>query len=112
MTIATDLDRLAIDTIRTLSIDGVQKANSGRPGAPWAPRRWRTSCGRGSCGTPGIPTGRTATGSSCPQGTPAALLSSLSTSSGKMQDLQAFRQWGSRTPGHRVRPDTGRRGSP
>ena len=34
MTIATDLDRLAIDTIRTLSIDGVQKANSGRPGAP------------------------------------------------------------------------------
>ena len=35
MTIATDrLDRLAIDTIRTLSIDGVQKANSGHPGAP------------------------------------------------------------------------------
>ena len=28
------LDRLAIDTIRTLSIDGVQKANSGHPGAP------------------------------------------------------------------------------
>ena len=40
MTTATDslttasLDRLAIDTIRTLSIDGVQKANSGHPGAP------------------------------------------------------------------------------
>ena len=29
-----DLDRLAIDTIRTLSIDAVQKANSGHPGAP------------------------------------------------------------------------------
>ena len=29
-----DLDRLAIDTIRTLSIDGVQQANSGHPGAP------------------------------------------------------------------------------
>src|SRR5262245_66121064 len=28
------LDRLAIDTIRTLSIDGVQAANSGHPGAP------------------------------------------------------------------------------
>ena len=28
------LDRLAIDTIRTLSIDGVQQANSGHPGAP------------------------------------------------------------------------------
>ena len=29
-----DLDRLAIDTIRTLAIDGVQQANSGHPGAP------------------------------------------------------------------------------
>ena len=28
------LDQLAIDTIRTLSIDGVQKANCGHPGAP------------------------------------------------------------------------------
>src|SRR5205809_4738081 len=35
MTTATDtLDQLAIDTIRTLSIDAVQKANSGHPGAP------------------------------------------------------------------------------
>ena len=34
MTVATDLDQLAIDTIRTLSIDAVQKANSGAPGAP------------------------------------------------------------------------------
>src|SRR5579871_256851 len=29
-----DLDLLSIDTIRTLAIDGVQKANSGHPGAP------------------------------------------------------------------------------
>lgn len=29
-----DLDQLAINTIRTLSIDAVQKANSGHPGAP------------------------------------------------------------------------------
>ena len=29
-----DLDRLCIDTIRTLSIDAVQKANSGHPGTP------------------------------------------------------------------------------
>ena len=28
------LDQLCIDTIRTLSIDGVQKANSGHPGLP------------------------------------------------------------------------------
>jgi transketolase len=33
-TTATDIDQLCIDTIRTLSIDAVQKANSGHPGAP------------------------------------------------------------------------------
>src|SRR3989304_1224240 len=31
---AARLDQLAIDTIRTLAIDGVQRANSGPPGAP------------------------------------------------------------------------------
>jgi transketolase len=33
---STDLDRLSIDTIRTLSMDAVQKANSGHPGTPMA----------------------------------------------------------------------------
>ena len=33
---ARDLDQLCINTIRTLSIDAVQKANSGHPGAPMA----------------------------------------------------------------------------
>lgn len=33
---AEDLDRLTIDTIRTLSMDAVQKANSGHPGTPMA----------------------------------------------------------------------------
>ncbi len=32
----TEVDTLAIDTIRTLSMDGVEKANSGHPGAPMA----------------------------------------------------------------------------
>ena len=32
----TELDELAINTIRTLSIDAVQQANSGHPGAPMA----------------------------------------------------------------------------
>ena len=32
----TDLDQLCIDTIRTLSMDAVQKANSGHPGTPMA----------------------------------------------------------------------------
>ena len=31
---AKDIEQLAVDTIRTLSIDAVQKANSGHPGAP------------------------------------------------------------------------------
>jgi transketolase len=33
---AAQLDQLAINTIRTLSIDGVQQANSGHPGTPMA----------------------------------------------------------------------------
>ena len=33
---ATGLDKLCVDTIRTLSMDGVQKANSGHPGTPMA----------------------------------------------------------------------------
>jgi transketolase len=33
---SADLDRLSIDTIRTLSMDAVQKANSGHPGTPMA----------------------------------------------------------------------------
>jgi transketolase len=35
-TTATELDQLSINTIRTLSMDAVQKANSGHPGAPMA----------------------------------------------------------------------------
>jgi transketolase len=33
---ATDIDQLCINTIRTLSIDAIQKANSGHPGTPMA----------------------------------------------------------------------------
>ena len=33
---SAELDQLAINTIRTLSIDAVQKANSGHPGTPMA----------------------------------------------------------------------------
>jgi transketolase len=34
--VATDIDTLCINTIRTLSIDAIQKANSGHPGTPMA----------------------------------------------------------------------------
>src|SRR5437870_10084728 len=33
---STALDNLAVNTIRTLSMDAVQKANSGHPGTPMA----------------------------------------------------------------------------
>src|SRR6476659_8883339 len=33
---ATDIDQLSINTIRTLAIDAIQKANSGHPGTPMA----------------------------------------------------------------------------
>ena len=36
MPTATDVDQLAINTIRTLSMDAVQQANSGHPGTPMA----------------------------------------------------------------------------
>ena len=41
------LDQLSINTIRTLSIDAVQQANSGHPGTPMARRLW--SIRSGSC---------------------------------------------------------------
>jgi transketolase len=34
--VSRDLDQICIDTIRTLSIDAIQKANSGHPGTPMA----------------------------------------------------------------------------
>ena len=37
-----DLDQLAINTIRTLAIDAIQKANSGHPGTPMALARIAT----------------------------------------------------------------------
>ena len=39
MSVATDqssLEKLSVDTIRTLSMDAVEKANSGHPGTPMA----------------------------------------------------------------------------
>ena len=100
----SDLDRLCINTIRTLSIDAIQKANSGHPGLPlgaapmayvlwqkhlkhnpanpdWADRdRFVLSAGHGSM-----------------------LLYSLLHLTGydlTLDDIKSFRQWGSRTPGH------------
>lgn len=104
MTDTHTLDQLAINTIRTLSIDGVQAADSGHPGLPmgaaamayvlwtrhlkhnprnphWADRdRFILSAGHGSM-----------------------LLYSLLHLTGydlPLDELKNFRQWGSKTPGH------------
>jgi len=104
------LDQISIDTLRMLSIDEVEKAKSGHPGAPlgcapiayllfhkimkhnpanskWADRdRFVLSNGHAS----------------------ALLYGTLFLSGYKvtLDDLQAFRQWHSRTPGHPEYGDT------
>src|SRR5256712_8499827 len=104
------LDQLSINTIRTLAMDAVQKAKSGHPGMPmgmaaaayvlwtrflrhnprnphWIDRdRFVLSAGHGSM-----------------------LLYSLLHLTGydlPLEELQAFRQWKSKTPGHPERDDT------
>jgi len=99
-----DLDRLCIDTIRTLSMDAVQRAKSGHPGTPmalapvahvlftrllrhnpanplWPDRdRFVLSCGHASM----------------------LLYSALHLTGYELglEDLKSFRQWGSVTAGH------------
>ncbi len=104
MTQQTELDQLCINTLRTLAMDGVQKANSGHPGLPmgaaamayvlwtrflrhnpvnpaWVDRdRFVLSAGHGSMLLYGL---LHLTGYDLP-----------------LEELQSFRQWGSRTPGH------------
>ena len=97
-------ERLAIDTIRTLSMDAVQKANSGHPGAPMgaAPMGfvlW-TRFLRHAPSHPDWPDRDRFVLSA---GHASMLLYSLLHLTGyglELEDLQQFRQWGSRTPGH------------
>lgn len=39
-------DQLGVNTIRTLSIEAVQKANSGHPGLPMVSPQWRMHFGQ------------------------------------------------------------------
>jgi transketolase len=105
MTLATDqLDQLAVDTIRTLSIDGVQQANSGHPGAPMgmAPMAYVlwTRHLRHAPTNPAWPDRDRFVLSA---GHASMLLYSMLHLTGygvSLDDLKAFRQWGSITPGH------------
>jgi transketolase len=101
---AGDLDQLAINTIRTLSMDAVQKANSGHPGAPMgmAPMAYAlwTQFLRHSPTDPSWPNRDRFLLSA---GHASMLLYSLLYLTGyglTLEDLKSFRQWGSLTPGH------------
>ena len=101
---AARLDQLAIDTIRTLAIDGVQRANSGHPGAPMgmAPMAYVlwTRALRYAPTDPDWPDRDRFVLSA---GHASMLLYALLHLTGfdlPLEELERFRQWGSRTPGH------------
>ncbi|KKK37503.1 transketolase [Mesobacillus campisalis] len=100
----TQLDQLAINTIRTLSIDGIEKANSGHPGmpmgaAPMAYTLWAKEMNH----NPANPNWLNRDRFVLSAGHGSMLLYSMLHLFGydvTMEDLKSFRQWGSRTPGH------------
>jgi transketolase len=101
---AEKIDQLAIDTIRTLSMDAVQKANSGHPGAPMgmAPMAY-TLWTRFLHHSPTDPSWPNRDRFVLSAGHASMLLYSLLYLTGyglTIKDLQSFRRWASRTPGH------------
>jgi transketolase len=100
----TDLDQLCINTIRTLSLDAVQKAESGHPGlplgaAPMAYVLWTRFLRH----NPQNPKWENRDRFLLSAGHGSMLLYSLLYLTGydlPLDELKNFRQWGSRTPGH------------
>ena len=101
---AKSLDQLCINTVRTLAMDAVQKADSGHPGTPMALAPlcyllWTRHL-RHNPANPAWP-GRDRFVLSC--GHASMLLYSLLHLAGydlPLEELVNFRQWGSKTPGH------------
>ncbi len=99
-----DIQQKTINTIRALSVDMIQKANSGHPGAPMgmaamAYAVWADAM----CHNPKDPQWRNRDRFVLSNGHASALLYSLLHLFGynmTMDDLKQFRQWGSKTPGH------------
>ncbi|EOR21569.1 transketolase [Niallia sp. RD1] len=100
----TKLDHLSIASIRTLSIDTIEKAKSGHPGmpmgaAPMAYTLWTSYMNH----NPKNPDWFNRDRFVLSAGHGSALLYSLLHLSGydlSLDDLKQFRQWGSKTPGH------------
>ena len=108
--LAAQLDQLCINTLRFLSVDMVQKANSGHPGLPlgaapmayvlWT--RWLKT-------NPHNPHWFNRDRFVLSAGHGSALLYSLLHLSGydlALDDIKQFRQWGSKAPGHPERGHT------
>ncbi|HEX6047727.1 MAG TPA: transketolase, partial [Gemmatimonadaceae bacterium] len=104
MTTATALDELCINTVRTLSMDAVQKAESGHPGTPMAlaPLAYVLFT-RHMRHNPADPAWPNRDRFVLSAGHASMLLYSALYLSGydvTLEDLKQFRQWQSRTPGH------------
>ncbi|MGX9133768.1 transketolase [Rummeliibacillus sp. JY-2-4R] len=101
---AQQADQLAINTIRTLSIDAIEKANSGHPGlpmgaAPMAYTLWTKQLHH----NPKNPKWFNRDRFVLSAGHGSMLLYSLLHLGGydlPMEEIKNFRQWGSLTPGH------------
>jgi transketolase len=105
-----DIDQLAINTVRTLSLDAVEQAKSGHPGLPLGAAPMAhvlfTRHLRHNPADPGWP-GRDRFVLSAGHG--CMLLYSLLHLTGydlPLEELRRFRQWGSLTPGHPERGHT------
>jgi len=101
---AAELDQLAINTVRFLSVDAVQKANSGHPGlplgaAPMAYVLWNRFLHH----NPSNPQWFNRDRFVLSAGHGSMLLYSLLHLTGyalSLDEIKRFRQWGSLTPGH------------
>src|SRR5512133_2645779 len=106
----TDLQQQSINTIRFLSADAVQQANSGHPGLPMgAAAMAYTLWTRHLRHNPRNPQWFNRDRFVLSAGHGSALLYSLLHLSGyalSLDELKNFRQWGSKTPGHPERHHT------
>jgi transketolase len=101
---STELDQQCINTLRFLSVDMVQKANSGHPGlplgaAPMAYALWTRHMKYHPQGPHWVDRDRFVLSA----GHGSALLYSLLFTTGydlSLDDIKQFRQWGSKAPGH------------
>jgi len=106
----TEIEKLAIDAVRVLSMDAVQKANSGHPGTPMAlaPMGF-VLFHRHLRHNPANPAWPDRDRFVLSVGHASMLLYSLLHLSGydlTLEEIREFRQWDSRTPGHPERGHT------